>query len=129
MTGSAPGGAGPVSWHERAQRLAGKATHPASRWRPAVATVPRHHFVPHWWQDDGSGGRVRQDAGADAEAPYRNRTLVTQAGDCHAEHARDGDRAGGPSTSSSTKPGLAVAMYRAAMIPDGADVLDVGTGD
>ncbi|MGH3156777.1 MAG: methyltransferase domain-containing protein [Streptosporangiaceae bacterium] len=46
----------------------------------------------------------------------------------HADHAQPGRPYPGWPTSSSTGPGLVVAMYRHAHIFDGADVLDVGTG-
>jgi protein-L-isoaspartate O-methyltransferase len=63
-----------------------------------------------------------------ADAVYRDVSLVTQIGTLHADHARKQDRPDGRPTSSSTMPGLVVSMYRHAMIGDGMDVLDVGTG-
>jgi protein-L-isoaspartate O-methyltransferase len=117
-----------VSWRDHAERLAALAAHPVSRWRPAIAATPRHVFVPAWWEGGGDGGWLRRDAGQDPAGPYRNRSLVTRAGPAHADHAAAGDRAEGRPTSSSTKPGLVVAMYRHGMIGDGMDVLDIGTG-
>lgn len=117
-----------MNWEERAQRLAGEVTHPASRWRPAVAATPRHVFTPHWWQRDDSGQWLRRSAADEPGRPYENRTLVTRAGGRHADHAAPGGRAGGPPTSSSTMPGLVITMLRHAMLGDGMDVLDVGTG-
>ena len=38
-----------MNWEPRAAQLAAAVTHPASRWRPAVAAVPRHLFAPRWW--------------------------------------------------------------------------------
>jgi protein-L-isoaspartate O-methyltransferase len=61
-------------------------------------------------------------------AAYRDASLVTQVGRSHADHVTPGDTAEGIPASSSTKPGLVVTMYRHAMIGDGMDVLDVGTG-
>src|SRR5215472_18830807 len=61
-------------------------------------------------------------------AAYSDRTLITQLGTLHADHARPGDRPDGRPTSSATQPGLVVAMCRHAGISDGSRVLDVGTG-
>ena len=113
---------------ELAQRLAGQVTHPASRWRPIVAAMPRHNFVPAWWEHDGVKAWHRRDATTSPQAPYKDRTLITQAGTSHADLAAPGDTAEGPATSSSTKPSLVVAMYQHAMIQDHLDVLDIGTG-
>jgi protein-L-isoaspartate O-methyltransferase len=63
-----------------------------------------------------------------ADAVYRDKSLVTRIGPLHADLARKEDRPDGRPTSSSTMPGLVVSMYRHAMIGDGMDVLDVGTG-
>ena len=38
-----------VNWKPRAALLASEVAHPASRWRPVVAAVPRHAFAPRWW--------------------------------------------------------------------------------
>jgi protein-L-isoaspartate O-methyltransferase len=69
-------------------------------------------------------------AGPDAwlAAAYSNRSLVTQVGPLHADHAGPGDSPAGLPTSSATLPGLVVQMIRHALITDGMDVLDVGTG-
>jgi protein-L-isoaspartate O-methyltransferase len=61
-------------------------------------------------------------------AAYRDRSLVTQVGPLHADHAQPGDRPRGLPTSSATLPGLIVQMVRHGHLYDGADVLDVGTG-
>lgn len=127
-----------VDWNARAERLAGEVTHPVSRWRPVVAAVPRHLFVPRWWawSAPGPGFRVDtwelRDGPADPvawlDAAYDNRSLVTRVGPAHADHAGLADRPTGLPTSSSTLPGLVVQMYRHALIGDGMDVLDLGTG-
>jgi protein-L-isoaspartate O-methyltransferase len=54
--------------------------------------------------------------------------MVTQVGPLHADHAAPGDRPAGLPTSSATLPGLVVQMVRHAVITDGMDVLEVGTG-
>jgi protein-L-isoaspartate O-methyltransferase len=125
-------------WHDHAARLANEVTHAASRWRPTIAALPRHVFVPRWWTwanpGSGFGSDVWQlhDGAADEHAwlsaAYRDRSLVTQIGPFHADHAELGDRSCGLPTSSATLPGLIVQMLRHGHIYDGADVLDVGTG-
>lgn len=120
-----------MSWEERAARLAIDVTDPMSRWRPLVASVPRHTFVPRWWDWDADGwtaidGPARQ--GLWMRAAYSDQTLVTRLGIAHADHARSGDHPDGRPTSSATQPGLVVAMYRHAGITDGSHVLDIGTG-
>ncbi len=127
-----------MNWKSHADRLASEATHPVSRWRPVVAAVPRHVFVPRWWAwsatGDGPGAEVWElrDGPADPDAwlaaAYSNRSLVTQVGPLHADHAAPDDRPAGLPTSSGTLPGLVVQMLRHALITDGMDVLDVGTG-
>jgi protein-L-isoaspartate O-methyltransferase len=127
-----------MNWKSHAERLASEVTDPVSRWRPPVAAVPRHVFVPRWWAwsvlGGGPGADTWQlrDGGADpaiwTEAAYSNRSLVTQVGPLHADHAKPDESTAGLPTSSATLPGLVVQMLRHAMIVDGMDVLDVGTG-
>ncbi|MEZ0095728.1 methyltransferase domain-containing protein [Streptacidiphilus sp. EB129] len=115
-----------------AARLSAACVHPASRWAQALAAVPRHVFVPRWWQPSTKGWTC-VDGPSDPEpwmtAAYADRTLVTRVGPLHADHAKQGQHAAGLPTSSATLPGLVVQMLRHAMIPDGADVLCiVGSG-
>lgn len=127
-----------MNWKSHADRVASQVTHPVSRWRPAVAAVPRHVFVPRWWAwsapGDGPGADTWElrdgpaNPGAWLEAAYSDRSLVTQIGPLHADYAKPGDRPAGLPTSSATLPGLVVQMLRHALIADGMDVLDVGTG-
>ena len=44
-----------MNWERQAARLASQVTEPSSRWRPLVAAVPRHEFVPRWWSADAIG--------------------------------------------------------------------------
>lgn len=122
----------PAGWQPHAARLAAEVTDPVSRWRPVVEAVPRHLFVPRWWEwqdPDGWGVRDGQTAVTGwMNAAYSDRTLITRFGTAHADHARPGDRPAGRPTSSATQPGLVIAMYRHAGITDGSRVLDVGTG-
>jgi protein-L-isoaspartate O-methyltransferase len=127
-----------VNWEPCAGRLAAGKIHPASRWRPVVASVPRHVFVPRWWVWSAPGPGLwhdtweLRDGPADPDtwldAAYCDRSLITRVGLLHADHATPGDRPTGLPTSSATLPSLLVRMYRHAMITDGMDVLDVGTG-
>ncbi len=123
---------GHVDWEPHAGRLTGEVTEPMSRWRPVVASTPRHVFVPRWWQWLDPGGWTVREGTADEPrwmaAAYSDRTLLTRLGVLHADHARPGDHPAGRPTSSATQPGLVVQMYRHAGITDGVDVLDVGTG-
>ena len=125
-----------MNWEPSAAQLAAAVTHPASRWQPAVTAVPRHLFAPRWWEWAAPGPGLwhdqweLRDGPADAaawlDATYADRSLITQVGPLHADHARPADRPEGQPTSSATLPGLLVQMYRHAMISDSADVLDVG---
>ena len=102
-----------------------------------VAAVPRHMLVPRWWAW-AEPGRFWHDSWELRDGPanpaqwldgaYGDRSLVTQVGELHADHAGPADRPTGRPASSATMPGLLVQMYRHAMIADGTDVFDVGTG-
>ena len=127
-----------MDWKARAEGLASAVTHPVSRWRPVVAAVPRHVFVPRWWAWSQRGPLLwhdtweLRDGPADPQAwldnAYADRSLVTRIGPRHADHATPQERPTGRPTSSATMPGLVVQMYRHAMIGGGMRVLDVGTG-
>jgi protein-L-isoaspartate O-methyltransferase len=127
-----------VNWKSHADRLASEVTHPVSRWRPAVAAVPRHLFVPRWWACSAPGAGLDADVWELCDGPadpgewlrvaYSDRTLVTQVGWLHADYASQDDRPSGAPTSAATLPSLVVQMLRHARITDDADVLDVGTG-
>lgn len=131
-------GAPMVKWKSAADRLAGEVTHPISRWRPAVGAVPRHLFVPRWWERAGPGagfgastwklcdGPAEPDAWI--RAAYADRALVTRVGLLHADHATPDDQPAGVPTSSAIAPGLVVRMLRHARLTDDADVLEVGAG-
>lgn len=121
-----------TEWQHAARQLAGEATDPGSRWRPVVAAVPRHVFVPRWWKWEEPDRWVVQDGPSVPpgwmRAAYRDRTLIIRVGTVHADCAQPEDHPAGQPTSSATKPGLVVAMYRFAALSQGVDVLDVGTG-
>lgn len=111
--------------------LAATVTHPGSRWRPAVATIPRHVFLPNWWDATDTGWTAAHGA-ADHDrwmrTVYGDDSIVTEVAGHHADHAEPGDHAAGLPTSSSTLPSLVLRMYAHGQLYEGADILDVGTG-
>ncbi|MEU8876519.1 methyltransferase domain-containing protein [Streptomyces javensis] len=121
-----------MDWKPHAERLAAEATPPVSRWRDAVASTPRHVFVPRWWEPTGSGTWALRDGPADEaawlRAAYSDTSLVTRVGPLHADRAGPDDRPRGVPTSSSTMPGLVVRMLRHGLLYDGADLGLIGTG-
>ncbi|GAA2618669.1 methyltransferase domain-containing protein [Actinomadura fulvescens] len=128
-----------MDWKPHAERLAEQVTHAMSRWRPVVASIPRHEFVPRWWAHEsaapgpyGSATWSLNVGPADPEqwmrSAYADRSRVTRVGPHHADDARPGDQATGSPTSSATLPSLIVSMCQHARIADGMHVLDVGTG-
>lgn len=126
-----------MNWKPRAAMLASVVTHPVSRWRPVVAAVPRHVLVPRWWAWAEFGSlwydtwELRDGRSSPAQwldSAYSDRSLITQVAELHADQANLADRPTGRPASSATMPGLLVQMYQHAMIADGVDVLDVGTG-
>ncbi|GAB3661703.1 methyltransferase domain-containing protein [Actinocorallia lasiicapitis] len=126
-----------MEWQKAALRLSEQVTLPGSVWRPAIAAVPRHVFVPTWWEPTAEGWARRE--GAADEAAWRDaayaarRSLVTQMSGQHADTTPDGTllKVGRP-TSSASMPVVLIQMYRH-MAADraglkGLDVLDLGTG-
>ena len=123
-----------MDWRPRAAALADEVVHPSSRWHEPICRTPRHLMVPRWWRYlPDEGGWTLRDGASDPErwfnAAYSNRTLVTRVGALHADDATVDDHPDGQPTSSSTLPGLVVAMYRETMITDASQVLCVaGSG-
>jgi methyltransferase of ATP-grasp peptide maturase system len=114
----------PADWQRHARRLAeeleqaGKLT--TLEWRTAIHAVPRHHFVPSYYQH--TGGDWRQIDAASAEGlstVYANSVLIT---------ALARTDAGTIIRSSATQPGLMTRMLEAVDIRDGQRVLEIGTG-
>ncbi|GHF41180.1 protein-L-isoaspartate O-methyltransferase [Kitasatospora xanthocidica] len=128
---------------ETAHRLRAELTEELARdgslrsphWRDAVLAVPRHVFLPAFYTaEDGPDGITRYTAVSRDTDPqrwlrlaYENTTWVTQLdhGALPRPHAEP--RTGTP-TSSSTLPGVVVRMLEDLDVPDGANVLEVGTG-
>nr|WP_307832244.1 protein-L-isoaspartate(D-aspartate) O-methyltransferase [Streptomyces clavuligerus] len=123
-----------VDWRPHARRLADAHLRPESRWWAPIASVPRHIFVPRWFERTDAGRVVRDgptDTGAWLDAAYTDTTLVTRIGTVHADHTEPGTTAppGGWPTSSSTLPTLIVTLYRLASLADTSRTLvTTGTG-
>ena len=124
-----------VKWKSHADQLAAQVTHPVSRWRPAVGAVPRHLFVPRWWERSGPAAFgvsawTLRDGRADTEAwiraTYADRSLVTRVGMLHADHATLDDQPTGLATARSTEPAVMVRMLRLTRLTDDGNVLAVG---
>ncbi|MET8298489.1 methyltransferase domain-containing protein [Streptomyces sp. NPDC005180] len=94
---------------------AGDLTSPG--WRAAFEKVPRHLFVPFFFDHDGS--RIAGDDDSTRErwfaAVHEDRALVTH-------------RTGGTASSSSSQPSLMAAMLEALDVADGMSVLEIGAG-
>lgn len=92
---------------------------PDERWRAAFQAVPRHWFVPAYYEWD-TGGYRRVDGADPAQRDEwltgigSDRVLVT--------YLVDGNTA-----SSSSQPSLMAAMLHALEVEDGQRVLEVGT--
>ncbi|MFJ7419716.1 methyltransferase domain-containing protein [Streptomyces uncialis] len=103
-------------------------------WESVFASVPRHHFVPRWYEaaTDPRGITVwneRDDTDRETwlSAVYSDATLVTGLDPGAAK--RVGDRVWtGVATSSSTHPGLMAGMLEDLRVDDGHRVLEIGTG-
>ncbi|GAA4232055.1 ATP-grasp peptide maturase system methyltransferase [Actinomadura meridiana] len=106
------------------------------QWRAAVETIPRHLFLPEFFRPITTPQGMEwepvtpKSIGTDEwiALTYENQTWVTQI-DVHL-HPGDTERpipAGNP-TSSSTLPGLVVAMLEDLDVTDDSRVLEIGTG-
>jgi methyltransferase of ATP-grasp peptide maturase system len=103
------------------------------RWREVFASVPRHEFVP-WFFEQGDPGQWQRIESTKTDeqdrwlsAVYSNTTLVT------AVHELTLPRTAGHSSfavavSSSTEPGLMAQMLEDLDVQTGHTVLEIGTG-
>jgi methyltransferase of ATP-grasp peptide maturase system len=103
-------------------------------WRRAFLAVRRHVFVPRFWRDEEPGAfparwRMIDNATVDhpewLEAVYSNQTLATE---LTGIPARGAPGMHPQVTSSTTMPGLVMAMLEALDVHDGMNVLEIGTG-
>ncbi|MQY05719.1 ATP-grasp peptide maturase system methyltransferase [Actinomadura macrotermitis] len=121
--------------HELADELERTRDLRSPAWRRAIERVPRHLFVPEFFQRTDPPGKgtlwapvsSEHDTGRWLDLAYRNETWVTQLDG----HIAPRDAAGpvmGEPTSSSSLPGLVVHMLELLDIADGMRVLEIGTG-
>ncbi|MGH3905522.1 MAG: methyltransferase domain-containing protein, partial [Pseudonocardiaceae bacterium] len=124
-------------WAERAAALrdelvaAGKLTSP--EWKAAVLAVPRHEFVPEFYERSTGTGPGSWELVSAASSDTRERwwntvwtntSLVTQL----AQVGRAGRQTATGPASSSSAPSLMTRMLEALDIRDGHRVLEIGTG-
>lgn len=106
------------------------------QWRRAVEAIPRHLFIPEFFRPITTPQGMMwepvtpKSIGTDEwmTLAYENRTWVTQINEhIHPSDTENPIPAGNP-TSSSTLPGLVVAMLEDLDIKDDNKVLEIGTG-
>ncbi|MGH3931961.1 MAG: methyltransferase domain-containing protein [Pseudonocardiaceae bacterium] len=106
----------------------------SAEWRRVFLAVRRHVFVPRYWHDEEPGAfparwRMVDKATRDHEewlgAVYSNRTLAT---DLTGTPTTTGRGMHPQVTSSTTMPGLVLAMLEDLDVADGMRVLEIGTG-
>jgi hypothetical protein len=115
-------------WKLHAEPFAARITHSTSRGLQPIATSPRHLLVPRWWYQPRGGepwelGDGLADLPRRLRTAYGDRTLVTQVGRLHADHAQSDDHPAVRPTSSSTKPSLTLRLLRHLLVDDDAEVL------
>ncbi|MGH3940000.1 MAG: methyltransferase domain-containing protein [Pseudonocardiaceae bacterium] len=93
------------------------------KWRAAIESVPRHVFVPRFYDDD----RILVDS-ADAEQHDRWLDTVYSDSSLVTKRTRLPDTDIDWPTSSSSMPSLMVSMLEALSVADGHRVLEIGTG-
>ncbi|MGH3916425.1 MAG: methyltransferase domain-containing protein [Pseudonocardiaceae bacterium] len=103
-------------------------------WRRVFLAVRRHVFVPRYWHEEEPGAfparwrmvdSATRDHGEWLDAVYGNRTLAT---DLTGTPATTGVGMHPQVTSSTTMPGLVMAMLENLDIANGMQVLEIGTG-
>ncbi|WP_431982538.1 methyltransferase domain-containing protein [Streptomyces qinglanensis] len=114
-----------------AEELSAAGTIRSRRWDDAFSSVPRHLFVPRWYEQetDERGIAVWRErrAADDLAAAYRDTTLVTALDPATVEQVDDTAWTGIP-TSSSTLPSLMAGMLEDLAVEDRYRVLEIGTG-
>jgi methyltransferase of ATP-grasp peptide maturase system len=117
-------------WREHADALARELVAAGKLWSPewqdAVRAVPRHEFVPLWYERKGSAWLVVSRESQPErwlERVYANTALVTLLGE-----ATHGDGSTIAALSSSSAPGLMTRMLEALEVDTGDRVLEIGTG-
>lgn len=94
----------------------------SSKWRAALEQVPRHVFVPSFYdqQTDGNWIETNSDSPSWLEKVYENKPLITALAPLPSGNL--------VTVSSSTKPGLMIRMLESLDICDDSRVLEIGTG-
>ncbi|TDQ05556.1 methyltransferase of ATP-grasp peptide maturase system [Labedaea rhizosphaerae] len=113
----------------RTLRRDGALTDP--RWITAFLDVPRHVFLPRWFEPEGGKWRAVDDTEPGwLDEVYSDRVLVTQL-DNDPESWERAHQLGvvpGAPTSSSSQPGIMAVMLEALQVRDGDRTLEIGTG-
>ncbi|HEX3792635.1 MAG TPA: methyltransferase domain-containing protein [Pseudonocardiaceae bacterium] len=109
---------------------AGLLTDPS--WQAAFTAVPRHVFLPRFFQPDADGRWAATDSTDPdwLDLVYRDRVLVTQLdGDPGRwTAARQSGPVRGVPTSSSSQPAIMAVMLKHLAVADGQHALEIGTG-
>lgn len=120
--------------HKLADELEREGDLYSPQWRRAVEQVPRHLFVPEFFEGiDSDRGTLwaqvssEHDTGRWLDLAYRNETWVTQL-DRHITPHDVTEPVSGDPTSSSTLPGLVVRMLEDLDVADDTTILEIGTG-
>jgi methyltransferase of ATP-grasp peptide maturase system len=101
------------------------------RWRAAFLTVPRHAFLPRYFQQASGRWSAVERGDSDWLARiYADRVLVTQLdGDSTRwDEARDNGPVTGAPTCSSSMPTIMAVMLEALQVTNSDRVLEIGTG-
>jgi methyltransferase of ATP-grasp peptide maturase system len=121
--------------HQLATNLAKDGHLRSPQWRAAVEAVPRHEFVPQFFNMvEGSSPTLwepidpeRSGAEQWLRLAYSDASLVTQL-DGHLIPADATEAVTGNPTSSATMPSLVLRMWEDLDVQDGHRVLEIGTG-
>ncbi|MET8831933.1 ATP-grasp peptide maturase system methyltransferase [Streptomyces sp. NPDC004610] len=134
---------GDTEVERRARRLRGEMAEAVTRgglegWRPAVETVPRHHFTPGFYlpteKPSPQGMTCWEPISAEPDPErwltetYTDQTLITQLDGVEPDWDSPEPIEGGSPTSSSTLPSLVLRMWEDADLAEGQDILEIGTG-
>ncbi|WUH99526.1 ATP-grasp peptide maturase system methyltransferase [Spirillospora sp. NBC_00431] len=120
--------------HRLADELQRSGALRSPHWRQAVERIPRHEFLPEFFESIETPHGTHWEPVTRAGLPdrwldlaYQNKTWVTQLDKTITPHQVTGPTPGDP-TSSSTLPSLVVEMLEELDLADGMKVLEIGTG-
>lgn len=115
-----------TTWRERAQGLAGAVAADGvlrtAAWRAALEAVPRHAFVPRFYEQrlDGTWAEMTSADDGWLAAAYRNEPLVTELATDASGHR--------VAVASAARPTTVVRMLEALDVRDEHRVLEIGCG-